>query len=446
MNQKLEELIKKSIDLLNSLPKDTTIHLISHIDADGIASAGIVCNALLKAKYQFQATLIRDLSPDFIKTLSEESKPLIFCDMGSSQLQELEKLDRKILILDHHKPLHESTSNNLVQVNAHLCGIDGTFEACSASLAYSFAIKLDKHNQWLVPLALAGAMGDKQFLNKGYNKEILAQAINNNLVTPKIGLKLKGKTVKEAIEKSIDPFFTNYSGKPESSLDLLDGLGINPAQPLEGLDRAEAEKLLSQLVIELIKQGVPDKEIKELRKEKFYTHFRDCKTISNLSFMLDACGYLDKPGLGLACLLGDKEALIEARALQNEYKQRIIKELLRIETEGARELDCLLWVEIEDKKVASPVTNLSVVYLFNKKPLLSLAAQAAKLKISARATSPMLEKGIDLAEALEQAASAVGGYGGGHPIAAGASIPLESKPQFLKAIDQIIRKQLKEGS
>jgi RecJ-like exonuclease len=446
MNQKLEESIKKSIDLLNSFPKDTPIHLISHRDADGLASAGIVCNALLKANYQFQATLIRDLSPDFIKALSEESKPLIFCDMGSAQLDQLEGLDKKILILDHHKPLRESTSNNLVQVNAHLCGIDGTFEACSASLAYSFVVRLDKQNQWLAPLALAGAIGDKQFLNKGYNKEILAQAVTNNLVTPKMELKLQGKTVKEAIEESLDPFFTNYSGKPELTLDLLNRLSISPDKPLEELDKVEAEKLTSQLVIESIKQGVFDKEIKELRKEKFYTYFRDCKTISNLSFMLDACGYLNKQGMGLASLLGDKNALTEARVLQNEYRERIMKELLRLEAEGAKELDWFQWVEIEDQKVASPVTNISIVYLFNRKPLLSLASQPTKIKVSARATYPMLEKGIDLAEALKQAAGSVSGYGGGHPIAAGATIPLESKPQFLKAVGQIIRKQLKEES
>jgi RecJ-like exonuclease len=445
MNQKLEESIKKSVDLLNSFPKGTPIHLISHVDADGLSSAGIICNALLRENYQFQATLIRDLSPDFISSLSEESKPLIFCDMGSTQIERLESLNRKVIIIDHHKPLRESSSDGLVQVNAHLCGIDGTFEACSASLAYSFAVKLNEKNQWLAPLALAGAYGDKQVLNGGHNKEVLDTALGNNLVTPKIDLKLDGETVREAIEKSNDPFFVSYSGKPEPTLDLLNDLGIDPNKPVEELGEEKTEKLSSQLVVELIKQEVPSREIEELRTEKFYTHFRNCRDISNLSSMLNACGYLDKPGLGLACLLGDKNALEEAIVIQREFKKRILNELLRLEKKGAKELECFQWIEIEDKKVASPVINVSVIYLFNGKPLLALSSQKTNIKVSARATFPMLKMGIDLAEALKNAAESVGGYGGGHPIASGATIPLESKAQFLKAVDQLIKKQLKEA-
>ncbi|MFQ6056104.1 MAG: DHH family phosphoesterase [Methanosarcinales archaeon] len=47
-----------------------------------------------------------------------------------------------------------------------------------------------------------------------------------------------------------------------------------------------------------------------------------------------------------------------------------------------------------------------------------------------------------MAEALNKSANKVGGAGGGHDIAAGATIPFGSKDEFIKELDKIIGRQL----
>ena len=66
-------------------------------------------------------------------------------------------------------------------------------------------------------------------------------------------------------------------------------------------------------------------------------------------------------------------------------------------------------------------------------------------KVSARCNKklllPSVSSRIDLAKALEKASREVGGYGGGHPIAAGASIPKKADEKFIAALDRIIGEQ-----
>ena len=47
---------------------------------------------------------------------------------------------------------------------------------------------------------------------------------------------------------------------------------------------------------------------------------------------------------------------------------------------------------------------------------------------------------------MEKASKEVGGYGGGHPVASGASIPDGSEDKFITTLDRIIGEQRKKIS
>jgi RecJ-like exonuclease len=64
------------------------------------------------------------------------------------------------------------------------------------------------------------------------------------------------------------------------------------------------------------------------------------------------------------------------------------------------------------------------------------------IKVSARATRELVLKGLDLSVAVRIASVKVGGSGGGHRIAAGATIPLGKESEFLDAIEALISSQL----
>jgi single-stranded DNA-specific DHH superfamily exonuclease len=66
------------------------------------------------------------------------------------------------------------------------------------------------------------------------------------------------------------------------------------------------------------------------------------------------------------------------------------------------------------------------------------------VKVSARGNKLLISKGLDLSMALRKAAESVGGVGGGHTIASGASIPPGSEEKFLASVDRIVGEQLRE--
>lgn len=58
-----------------------------------------------------------------------------------------------------------------------------------------------------------------------------------------------------------------------------------------------------------------------------------------------------------------------------------------------------------------------------------------------RGTRELVDMGLDLSTAMRDAGSIVGGHGGGHPVASGATIPKGKETEFLKIVDGIVGEQ-----
>ena len=78
-----------------------------------------------------------------------------------------------------------------------------------------------------------------------------------------------------------------------------------------------------------------------------------------------------------------------------------------------------------------------------KKPILGLSLDDKKnIKVSGRGTKTLVQMGLNLGLALREACLAVGGQGGGHRIAAGATVPPEKLDEFLKIFVSVVEKQI----
>ena len=75
-------------------------------------------------------------------------------------------------------------------------------------------------------------------------------------------------------------------------------------------------------------------------------------------------------------------------------------------------------------------------------PMLAFAAADDGVKVSARADRSLGERGLDLSKIMAEASSKVGGYGGGHNVAAGATIPEGKEEEFLDIVEGMVRAQL----
>jgi RecJ-like exonuclease len=67
-----------------------------------------------------------------------------------------------------------------------------------------------------------------------------------------------------------------------------------------------------------------------------------------------------------------------------------------------------------------------------------------EIKVSARGTRTLVNNGLDLSVVMKKSSEKVGGVGGGHNIAAGATIPKGCENDFLVFADKLVKKQMDE--
>ncbi len=420
------------------------LRVISHHDADGIAAAAIMTAALSRAKKQFHLTITKGLEADTIESLSKEgNEAILLLDMGSGQVEGLEHLEAKVAVLDHHKPSRKS--KKIVQVNPHFHDINGMTEGCAAALSFLFAIIMDPCNWDLSPIAIAGIIGDRQHMGgmRGLNQQILDYAVEKEYISVQRSLNLKGATIADAIADSVDPYFVGISGRKDNVLAFLESMGLNPATPLGALDEVYRRKLTSMLSLRLMGQGCRPETVEELVSE---IHWIPSMSMSamDLADMLNACGRMDHEGLGIALCMHDEDALTLAGDLRREYNRKIMDKLMEIESGGASQKDHIQYFTASDASLSGAQAGLAMQYILDQsKPTLALSEVKGKTKVSSRGTKYLVSKGLDLAAALKKASEKVGGVGGGHAVASGATVPKDKEEGFLAAVDELVGLQLR---
>ncbi|HDH81867.1 MAG TPA: DHH family phosphoesterase, partial [Thermoplasmatales archaeon] len=103
-----EQVAGHAAELIHSLPKGERIRIISHCDADGIASAAIMAISLARAGYRFHIS-IKKTGPGITDGIGE-NELAIFCDIGSTNLEELNNLKCRVILCDHHMIKGELTN------------------------------------------------------------------------------------------------------------------------------------------------------------------------------------------------------------------------------------------------------------------------------------------------------------------------------------------------
>ncbi len=446
MTEQLHKLSAQAATIIRSLPQTTRIRVISHYDADGITAAAILFQALYRAGYDVHVSLMRNpFTKGLERVKQEENELVIFADMGSGQLNIIEQFSGKSIIIDHHQVLAKKTSKNILQINANLCGINGSYEACGSSLSFAVAKTLDAQNIDLAPLALAGMVGDKQYIGgiRGYNKTVADEAVQHDIVTEKIDIKLYGSSLENALYYAIDPYYSGISGNKQEIRDILQRLDLPGNVPPDALSQNQQRTLHSYLLLTLIKKDCQHNILDTVIRPRYWSDIVYGET-ERFADLLDACGKGGKRGLGLRICLGDADALKEALQHEQEYKHKILQSLTALEQEGVKKKKNIRYFYATDSSLGGVIGGIAMNYILgSEKPLLSLVRSDDELHVSSRATQYLVQKGLDLGAAMKEAATALAGHGGGHAIAAGATIDAQHEEAFLGHVDTIIGKQLK---
>jgi single-stranded-DNA-specific exonuclease len=448
MTDELIAACHKAAQVVLSFPHGTRIRVVSHYDADGIAAAGVLCRMLVRAGFDFHASLMRNpFTKGFDRLRSEKNDLILFADMGSGQLEEIASLGCQTIILDHHQYLEEKTASSMIQINANLLGSDGNYEVSGATLCYLLATAVDQRNEDLAVLALAGAVGDKQYIGgiRGVNKTILDHALERGFLTEKVSMKLCGDSLADALFYSVEPYFPGLSGNAAAIDTVLQNLGLKASLKPEELDNESLVRLQSFLLFRLIKAGCPS-NILDITIRKRYYHAKDGWELERFADLLDACGKNGYRSLGLSLCLDHGQTWVEAFAVEKEYKQKLLDGLLALEKDGIHETDGMRYFYTDNSSLGGVIAGIATNFLFDeKKPLFSLARKETddEVHVSCRGNQTLVAHGLDLGVAMKTVATDLGGYGGGHKIAAGATIAFNKEEEFLAKVDALLVKQMK---
>ena len=419
------------------------VRILCHYDPDGTTSASILARALMRRGKRIHATMAHALDRSTATRLQDESNELlIVSDMGSAQLDLLEGLSCPVVVLDHHKPIRDS--EKVTHVNPHFYGVDGAREMCGATTTWVLALVLDERNWDLAGPALAGAIGDKQAIGgfTGVNAALVGEAIERKVVVPERRLALRDLPLGKAIALSFDPYFRGLSGRPEAVAEFLRGVGLDPEAGLRQLDATTRRKLASVLALRLVEQGAAPEALDVLVQDRYWIE-PDQIYAQDLEAYVNSCDRLGQEGLGLAVCLGDREALTKAERLLEEFTSRVLAYLVALESEGLYPKKHVQLFYCDDASLAGTVAGTGMQFFFDQsRPVLALSVLDGVTKVSARGTRALVAAGLDLAVALRETAAEVGGNGGGHDIASGATVPKGKEEKFLAGVDEIVGRQL----
>jgi RecJ-like exonuclease len=456
--------------VLETVRQDGLIHVFSHLDADGVAAAGIIGKALFRLEARFRIRITQWIEDKIVgEIVSDKPQLVIFTDLGSGYIDLLsQKLpDFKIAILDHHQIIGKE-SDNFTHVNPHTHGIDGARDISGSGVAYFVAKALNKVNVDLAPVAIVGALGDlqdkyDQRMLMGLNAKIVEDATSSGLLTVEKDLVFFGRETRpiyKTLSASTSPFIPGISGEEDNSLAFLKSLDIEARQgdkwrALRDLSEDEKKRLCSRLADHLVSKGLHYEvsnligHVYVLNREEPWTPLRDAR---EFAVLLNATGRMDKAGLGVAVCMGDRGTALEgANKMLEDYRRTINKYLgwVMEKPERMKEFENIyvMYGEdfINDKMVGAISSILSSSLPNPEKPLIAYAnlVEEGIAKISARTMDTVTSKGVNLGDVMQAAAEKLHGKGGGHNVAAGAQVPIENINDFITIVNDLVGRQLR---
>jgi len=456
MSETMIQMAQRAKKCAEEIKKHREIQLVSHIDADGITSGAIIAKALDRAGIEYEMLFVKQLDENIVSELADKNPELtIFTDLGSGQIEHISNYGLHAIISDHHRPQGDTD----LHLNPHLFGANGSFEISGSGTTFILAGQLG-NNSDLADLAIVGCVGDMQYRKYGklvsLNREILEA--NPTIIEAKKDISLYGKQTRpvfKMLQFSSDPYLPGLSGSEDACIDFLHRIGLRSANDEKwrrwiDLDEGEKVRVTSSLLQYSVQNGLSSYNVNRLVGECYLllqesegTEMRDA---SEYSTLLNATGRYMQADVGMAVCMGDREeAYDSASRLLNEHRKNLVDGLNFVKDNGVTQLSHL---QFFDAGSSIPETIVGIVagmsHASNNRhlPIVAFANKEDGHKVSARGTQELVNRGLNLSDAIGQVCQEIGGAGGGHDIAAGATVPFGKKEEFIEKLNSVIASQI----
>ena len=444
------------------------ISIISHLDADGIASGSIISSALARLGAKCTIRTVSDMTLNVLEQMRYENHDFyIITDLGGGMANEFNQaLDNRWVIIDHHQiPEHEiSIVDNNQILNAWKYGIDGGKEISAGGMAYMVATTLDRKNKNLSPIAIVSALADRQDQGEkkslfGLNSEIVKTAQSLRLISMDLDLMFTGRETRpihEALAYTAFPYIEGLTWATESCYAVIKNAGIKMSnngrwRVLSEISQDEKNIILNAIA-EYVVNSSNNKEVNIIDNLIGYTYtlinedqrslLRDAREFST---MLNACGRIRKAGVGIGICMGDRNDLLnEGEKIVTKYRTTLRNYISSIFVEKWRMIDNGKSIFINGEGLLAEDMLGAISSLLSGSPTLGgrlvfvrTLTNDGFYKFSSRKSLGSTSKS-DLGLIMRYCSESVGGSGGGHSSAAGCRIPSARLEEFLSAVRNAI--------
>jgi len=478
MNGPVPELAERAAACADALRDADSVLLASHIDADGLTSAAVAATALERAGIPFDTVFEKQLDEAAIARIAAtDHETALFTDFGSGQLDIVVEYADAVtpIVADHHQPADAETTYHC---NPLLEGINGASELSGSGAAYCLARALGgAENRDLAALAVVGAVGDMQAGVDGLtgaNEGIVAEGVDAGVLQEGTDLAMYGRQTRplpKLLEYASDVRVPGITGDESGAVSFLADLDADLRADGEwkrwvDLTDDERRAVASALLKRAVASGVPASRVNDLigttytlTAEDEGTELRD---VSEFSTLLNATARYERADVGLAVCLGDRGAALDrARTLLRNHRKNLSEGLELVKSEGVTVEEHVQWFDAGTRIRETIVgivagmalgadgvrRDLPIVAFASVEPRATESRSEAddgdgEVKVSARGSHTLVRQGLDLSTVMREAAQSVGGDGGGHDVAAGATIPAGEQAAFVAAVDELVAAQL----
>jgi len=209
------------------------------------------------------------------------------------------------------------------------------------------------------------------------------------------------------------------------------------------LDNEERKKLISAIANLLAERGYIGKA-EELMGESYVFPLRpknETYEANEFSTVLNACGRWGRSDIGISVCLGEEKGYAEAGSMLQLHR-KMLKEGIEFATGNVQDFGPFYFLDGRGAISENIIGTVCGMILRQnwKKPILGISlGEKETIKISGRGGRKLVDDGLNLGALLKESISGINGVGGGHKIAAGASIPKDKLNEFLLRFNESMK-------
>lgn len=466
-NELPSALLRNLRNAANALRRARSVTVVSHIDADGITAGAIASQTLSRLGILHELHFEKKIAPETVEQINSDPADIVWvCDLGSAYMSMFTR--NGIIVTDHHTPDPKWRSGQTsidsfgvaYNINPHLYGVSGSYAVCGAGMTYLLSKTIDPANKDLAYLAVIGAIGDFQDTRESglisWNDIILKDAVEAGDVECSTGLRYFGRFTRPLIQflQYGEPAVPGLTGDCGACLALFERYEIQ-LNDSNGAKRSWADLQESERMVitdEILGSAASDDDRRNLFGEIYTvlrygpkTGLRDAKEFATT---LNSCGRYDDAETGARICMGDIDALKDAEHNRREHRKNISYALSYVKDNHLlRRRKHVQYFDAGSSIRETVVGIVAGMVLSSSEadphmPILAFAEADDGVKVSARASKELTRNGLDLSKMMCQCAAAVGGFGGGHNVAAGATIPKGMEEVFLDKVEEMMESGL----